>query len=119
VIIGNIEIVTLLTILLFGIPLIICAIRTEVFKTFSIGQLTKTFNRALLIQIIIGLTFLISISFLEKKYYSNGKGNNLTDICMETGLTYLIIGTFFYMPGLVILNIANLILRKKTIGTNE
>ena len=68
---------------------------------------------------IIGLTFIISVVFLEKKHYSNGQGNNLTDICMETGLTYLIIGTFFYIPGLVILNIVNLILRKKTIGTNE
>ena len=117
--IRDIEIVTVLTILWFGGPIIFYSIRTQLFKTFSLGQLTKTFNRALPIQISIGVTFVILMSFFEKKYYSNGQGNNLTDIGMATAYTYVVIGTFFYIPALIILNFANRILRKKAIRTNE
>ena len=112
-IIGNVEIVTVLTILLFGIPITISAIRTNLVKSFSLAQLTKTINRALVVHIIIGLAFTLTISFFEGRYYSNGTGNDLTDLCMGTGLAYLIVGTFFYIPGLVILNIVNLIFNRK------
>ena len=117
-IVGNIEIVTVLTILLFGLPLVVFSIKTNIFKTFSFGQLTKVFNKALVIQLIIALTLILMTYFFERGFYSNGQGNDLTDICMETAYTYLIIGTFFYLPGLIILNMINLIL-KKTIRTNE
>jgi hypothetical protein len=116
--VGNIEIVTILTILFFGISLLISIFRTDVMKRISLARITRTINHAFVIQVIIGLTFLISMLFLESKYYLNEQENDLRDIFVGTGYTYLMIGLFFYFPGLLLLNIINLIFKRK-FSSNE
>lgn len=52
---------------------------------------------------------------MDKKIYSDGQSNNFTDILMNTGMTYTIVGAFFYIPGLILLNLVSfLISRLKT-----
>ena len=43
--------------------------------------------------------------------YANGRGNLVTDIVVGTAMTYIIVGGFFYLPGLVMINIINWIVR--------
>ena len=64
-IVDNIEIVTILTILLFGIPLIISAIRSDILKKLSVARMTKTINRALAMQIVIGLALILSSTIVR------------------------------------------------------
>ena len=49
------------------------------------------------------------MGFMDEKIYSDGQSTDLTDILMNTGMTYTIVGAFFYIPGLIILNIVSFI----------
>lgn len=39
--------------------------------------------------------------------YTNGHGTMLTDIVAGTTLMYIIVGAFFYIPGLIMINLIN------------
>jgi len=107
-IVGNIEIVTVLVLLLFLIPVLWNIYNTEIFKKFTAIGLIKTLNKSLLIQGII-VIFLIPISWAWNKA-------NLIfgDIIAGTFYTYFVIGIFMYLPSLGILNIIKLIIQKRT-----
>ncbi|WP_179340040.1 hypothetical protein [Winogradskyella ludwigii] len=106
-IVSNIETVTVLVILLFGIPILWNAQKNGILKSFSFINLIRTINKSLKIQGIIGLIlipitwFLISINF---------KGDG---IFAGVTYTYLVIGFFMYLPILGILNLFKLIMEKK------
>jgi hypothetical protein len=106
-IVSHITIVTIFVVLLFAIPVLTIAINQNIFKFLSLPRLTRTFNRAFLIQVLIGLTIALISAILDKKYYSNGDGNIFAAIFIETTHTYNIIGVFMYLPGLIMLNLIN------------
>lgn len=111
--IGNHEIAIILSIISFGLPVLIFMLSTHLFKSFSFKKLTKSFNLALIPQLIFAVIFTCSIYYLEKHVYSDGLGTDKTDIIMGVGLIFLIIGTFCYLPGLIILNIINWLISKR------
>lgn len=99
------EIINMLTILLFGLPIVYFILKRKVFIQFSLKELLKSFNLAFIVQLILAGIFFISIEFLDKTIYVKGAGTDLTDIFMETSKTYLIIGIFCYLPALILLNL--------------
>lgn len=111
-IIENIEIVTIIVVLLFGVPVLIISSRQKLLKSFSLSKMTKTFNQSLLIQSIIGLTIGVGAFIINKLlYYGDGKGNMITDVIVGAAYTFIVIGTFIYLPALILLNIINFLIR--------
>ena len=110
--IKEMDIVTILTILLFGLPVIIYGLRLKLFNKFLLNTLTNTFNKAAIIQIIIAVVLGVLSYTIDKTVYSNGHGNILTSVIINTALTHIVIGGFFYIPGLVLLNLINWIFKR-------
>jgi hypothetical protein len=104
---GKYEITILLTVLSFGLPVLYFILTTKAFIPFSLRQLTKSFNLALIVQIVLAGLFLGLMSLIDKKIYGEGRGTDFTDIFMNTGMYYTIVGAFFYVPGLILLNLIN------------
>ncbi|HLO55298.1 MAG TPA: hypothetical protein VK169_13470 [Saprospiraceae bacterium] len=106
---GKYEITIALTVLSFGLPVLYFILTRKAFTPFSFRQLTKCFNLALIVQFILAGLFLALMGYMDKKIYTNGNGTDLTDIIMDTGMTFTIVGAFFYIPGLILLNIVSFI----------
>ncbi|MCC5944926.1 MAG: hypothetical protein JJT94_08315 [Bernardetiaceae bacterium] len=104
---GKYEITIALTVLSFGLPVLYFILTRKAFTPFSFRQLTKCFNFALIIQLVLAGLFLALMGFMDKKIYADGQSTDLTDILMDTGMTYTIVGAFFYIPGLILLNIVS------------
>jgi hypothetical protein len=62
-------------------------------------------NKSLLIQIIVGIILLPNMYILSEQFYRNSDGNILTDIVINVGFCYVVIGMIYYIPGIIILNI--------------
>ena len=81
------------------------------------GSLTRTFNKALILQIIIGVMTLLISFVLDKIYYTNGDGNMFTDVFIESSYNFVVIGLFFYLPSLGLLNLINWLTKKIKFGS--
>ena len=102
---GKYEIAVALTILSFILPVFYYILKRKALNPFSLSQLTKCFNFALTVQISLAGLYLGTMWLIDKKLYTKGQSNDLTDILMEIGITYTIVGAFFYLPGLILFNI--------------
>src|SRR4051794_25360209 len=100
-IVSHITIVTIFVVLLFVLPVLIIAISQNIFKYFSLSRLKRTFNKAFLIQVFIGLTITIISEIFDEKFYSNDDGNIFAAVFIETTYTYTVIGVFMYLPALI------------------
>src|SRR5690606_15558139 len=105
-IVPNIEIVTILVVIFFGLPIIWNARKNGLWKSFNFIGLIKTINKSLIIQGIIGL-ILILLTWLW-----NSADFKFDSFIARTTYTYLIIGIFMYLPALVILNLIKLGIKK-------
>jgi hypothetical protein len=106
------DIVTVLTVLLFGLPTLIHALKLRLFNTFNFDTLTKACNKAITTQVVVAIVLAILAYALDKTLYSIGQGNTLTNVIVSTAMTYIISAGFFYIPGLLLLNLTNWISRK-------
>ena len=106
------EIAAALTILSFVLPVFYYIFKRKALNPFSLKQLTKCFNFALIVQIILAGLYLGTMWFIDKKLFTEGQSTDLTDILMETGITYTIVGAFFYLPGLILFNIISFFLTR-------
>jgi len=104
---GKYEISIALTVLSFVLPVLYFILTRKALTHFSLRQLTKSFNLALIVQLILTGLFLALMGFLDKKIYTDGNGTDLTDIFMDTGMTFTIVGAFFHIPRLILLNIVS------------
>jgi hypothetical protein len=111
-IVSHISMVTLFVVLLFAVPVLIIVIKQNIFTPFSLLRLTKTFNKAFLIQVLIGLIIALVAAVMDKVYYSNDSGNTFAEIFIGTTYTYIVIGTFMYLPCLGLLNLISWLTRK-------
>jgi hypothetical protein len=109
---GKYEIAIVLTVLSFGLPVLYFILARKALTPFSFRQLTKSFNFALIIQLVLAGLFLALMGLMDKKIYADGQSTDFTDILMNTGMTYTIVGAFFYIPGLILLNIVSFMLSK-------
>ncbi|HEX9826669.1 MAG TPA: hypothetical protein VGA80_08730 [Flavobacteriaceae bacterium] len=106
-IVSDIETVTVLVILLFGIPILWNARKNELFKSFDFIKLIKTINKSLKIQGILGL-ILIPLTWTW-----NSADFIFDSVLTGTTYTYLVVGFFMYLPALGILNLIKLGIEKK------
>jgi hypothetical protein len=109
-----------LVFLLFAMPLVILAMKPDLFRRFTFDKLIVIFNKALLPQVIVGLFTLLIAFVFYKTFYANGEGNIFTDIFIETAYCYCIIGLFMYLPSVRLLNIIKFVtvLHYKITNTN-
>lgn len=106
-IVGNIEIVTILVTLMFLIPILWNIYKSEFFKKFSIVGLIGMFNKSLKIQGIIPIC-LIPISWTWNKF-----DFIFDNVIAETIYTYIVVGIFMYLPSLAFLNFIKLIIENR------
>ena len=100
---------TIIVIILFLLPLLIIAFKQKLLKNFTFQSFTKVFNKAIIFQLITaGVTLIIS-KIMDTNIAPNGEINLFTHLFIESSLLFLIIGSFFYLPFLILLNIANLV----------
>ena len=105
-IVSDIKTVTILVILMFGIPILWNAHKNGLLKSFKFIDLIKTINKSLKTQGIIGL-ILIPLTWIW----------NTTDFIFDsiltgTTYTYLVVGFFMYLPALAFLNFIKLLIEK-------
>ena len=117
-IVSDIGTVTLLVILLFGIPILWNARKNGLSKSFSFIKLIKTINKSLKIQGVIGL-ILIPLTWIW-----NSADFIFDSLLIGTTYTYLVIGFFMYLPALAFLNFIKLLIegkleRNKNLGNQK
>jgi hypothetical protein len=111
--VGNITLVTLIVIALFALPVVVIATRQNVNKPFNfLTHFTKVFNRAFIIQVIVGVLLLISMFIIDTIEYSEGEGHDFFDTFIGTAYLYIVVGVFMYLPALGVLNLINWIVKK-------
>jgi hypothetical protein len=106
-IVSDIETVTILVILMFGIPILWNARKNGLLKSFSFIHLINTINKSLKMQGIIGL-ILIPLTWIW-----NTADFIFDSILTGTTYTYLVVGFFMYLPALAFLNFIKLLIEKK------
>jgi hypothetical protein len=104
---------TILTILLL-VPIIVYAIRPSLFRKWSWTELLKTLNKALIPQLLVGVGLGVGSKIIDTQVYGNqtDQSNTFTDIFMGLTYCYIVIGLFFYLPSVVLLNLFNFLTRK-------
>jgi len=94
----HIEIVTVLTIILFVYPIFIYATKCKSLKHLTFWKITSVFNKAIVLQVANVVILGIVAFILDRTVCTNGHGNRVTDIVVGTAMTYTIVGGFFYLP---------------------
>jgi hypothetical protein len=102
---------------MFLLPVLRHSIKNKLFRDFKFSNLTKTFNNAILLQIIVGVTALLISSILDKIFYTNGNGNIFTETFIESSYNFIVIGLFYYLPAIGLLNIINWLAKKINWGS--
>ena len=106
-IIGNIEIVTVIVVFIFLIPVLWNFYKDRIFEKFTFIKLIKIFNKSLKIQGVIAV-IIMPFSWIWNKF-----DFTYDYVIAETGYTYIIVGIFMYLPTLGILNFVKLLFEEK------
>ena len=99
---------TIVIVLLLIIPIIYRVVTNKLFKNFTFKSIVKTLNQALIYQSIIGVTILLISMILSNSYSDNS--DVFTTIFIESSYCYVIVGCFWYLPIIVLINLVNLII---------
>ena len=109
---SHIIVIYLIVILLFVIPLFLQAIRIKLFLNFNFLNLVKVLNRSIVLQLIIGLGLTVIGALFDKVFYSDDMYENIfLSIFIESIVCYTVIGLFFYLPAIGLINIINLLIK--------
>jgi len=95
----------ILTILLFLVPIIWFSIPGKLYQNFSLKNFVRTLNKALIIQGFCGILMAIISKYLDTNIDSNIEMNFWEYLFFETTYYFTVIGLFYYLPPLVILNL--------------
>ena len=107
--------VNLITVLLFAIPLLWIFIRRKTFKPFTFQKLTTAFNWTLLYYAIFSIILLATMKIVDTTVYGNAnssQGNDISEITIGAAYSYVVIGAFFYLPSIGLINLINWVIRK-------
>lgn len=99
-IISHVEIVSILTFILYLSPFL---------YTWKKYKLIKFVNISFIIQVVIGI--ILTLLFLALNTWIS-IDNFIMNILLETTYTYIMIGLFYYTPSLILLNIVGMIYKK-------
>jgi hypothetical protein len=105
-------ILNLITISLFLFPLLRTSFTRKLFQNLNLKNLIIVLNKTFVFQIIIGILLTIISFFIDKLIYINGDGNLASVLFIEATYYYVIIGFFYYLPFVGIMNIINWITKK-------
>ncbi|KEY18719.1 hypothetical protein SAMN05421765_2819 [Kaistella antarctica] len=94
----------ILTILLFILPIIFVVISERVLRNFNLKNIVKTLNKSFLVQFSLCLLLFLIVWSLNLKY-SSQDSNILENTLIETLYYFSVIGIFYYLPPLIILNL--------------
>lgn len=94
----------ILTILLFLLPIIFAVISERVLRSFNLKDIVKTLNKSLLVQVSLCLLLFLIVWSLNLKY-SSQDSDILENTLIETLYNFSVIGIFYYLPPLMILNL--------------
>lgn len=94
----------ILTILLFLLPIIFAVISERVLRSFNLKDIVKTLNKSFLVQVSLCLLSFLIVWSLNLKY-SSQDSNILENTLIETLYNFSVIGIFYYLPPLMILNL--------------
>jgi hypothetical protein len=110
---NHIIVIYIITILLLIIPLILSASQIKLFRNLNFSNFVKVLNKGIIPQLIIGVIMTIVGIILDKVFYSDGKGgNSFSEIFIESTYCYIVIGSFFYLPAIGLINIIKLIINR-------
>ncbi len=99
--------------LLYGLPILWNAQKNSLLKSFTFIELIKTINKSLIIQIVTGLILIPLFRLLDYLDFV------FLDLILVISWTYLLVGIYWYLPTLGILNIIKMIANKKLKRNNS
>lgn len=99
--------VSILVSMLYGLPILWNAQKNKLLKSFSLIGLIKTLNKSLIIHIIFGIISIPIFRLLDSADFKS------LDIILTTSWIYILIGIYWYLPLLGILNIIKIVIVKK------
>jgi len=91
--------------LLFAVPLIFLCIKKEIFNPFTFNKLTIIFNWSLLYYASISAVLIIIATINPIKI------NDFIEVVIGAVYCYVVVGAFFYVPPIVLINLVNLIIK--------
>ncbi|HTO38842.1 MAG TPA: hypothetical protein VL021_10485 [Brumimicrobium sp.] len=101
------------TVLLFLVPVLFFAFKRKAFSPFSFKNLMKSFNRALIVQLVMGIIFVAIMFYLDSQSNTQSGSNFTKDVVMKGATNFIIIGVFYYLPAVVFLNVFAFILSRR------
>lgn len=105
--------VVILIILFFLVPIIITGIGKKSNLDFKLNSLVYLLNWSIILQVIVALFFfLIFIVYGEEMVHKVFSRQFHTNMSFAT-VWFIIIAGFYYMPCLAVLNLINLIMKRK------
>jgi hypothetical protein len=115
--------ITTLTVLFFVLPIVYTLNRLKHKMTFSLTKIRLLFNYSLIPQLGLGLLFYLTFLVFGGNIFGNLTKTNCFEIISIATLWFYIIGVFYYIPSLLLLNLTagliNLIRKnKKPAGNN-
>lgn len=115
--------ITTLTVLFFVLPVVFTLNRLKHKMTFSLTKIRLLFNYSLIPQLGLGLLLYLIFLVFGGNLFGNLSKTNWFEIISIATLWFYIIGVFYYIPSVVVLNMTvgliNLIRKnKKPAGNN-
>ncbi len=115
--------ITTLTVLLFILPVVLTLNRLKHKMTFSLTKIRLLFNYSLIPQLGLGLLLYLTFLVFGGNIFGNLTKTNWFELISIATLWFYIIGVFYYIPSVVVLNLIvgliNLIRKnKKPAGNN-
>ena len=115
--------ITTLTVLFFVLPVVFMLNRLKHKMTFSLTKIRLLFNYSLIPQLGLGLLLYLTFLVFGGNIFGNLTKTNWYELISIATLWFYIIGVFYYIPSVVVLNLIvgliNLIRKnKKPAGNN-
>jgi hypothetical protein len=115
--------ITTLTVLFFVLPVVFTLNRLKHKMTFSLTKIRQLFNYSLIPQLGLGLLLYLTFLVFGGNIFGNLTKTNWFELISIATLWFYIIGVFYYIPSVVVLNLIvgliNLIRKnKKPAGNN-
>ena len=115
--------ITTLTVLFFVLPFVFTLNRLKHKMTFSLTKIRQLFNYSLIPQLGLGLLLYLTFLVFGGNIFGNLTKTNWFELISIATLWFYIIGVFYYIPSVVVLNLIvgliNLIRKnKKPAGNN-
>lgn len=98
-------IVTIITVLLFALPLLYMIYRKRKQLTLNPTEIRKLFNHTLLLQILLGLFLYLTFLVFGGDIFGDLTSAKWFEVISIATVWFYIIGLFYYIPSVVLMNL--------------